>query len=134
MRLEFHTTKTYSNTTADATGEDKINPTTQQQRPAFFFFRDSWQGSAIFDDDMFGRAVGSADNGYQISDGRFGSISAIYDPHHNLPGNGLDMGSHHNPYGYLSAPYNYQVRVVWWFLVSLFCFSPPFQIAVVFCC
>ncbi|CAM9782570.1 unnamed protein product [Ectocarpus sp. 12 AP-2014] len=67
-----------------------------------------WQGSPIFDDDMFGRAMGSADNGYQISDGRFGKISAIYDPHHDLPGNGLDIGPHHNAYGYLSATYNYQ--------------------------
>lgn len=62
--------------------------------------------------------MGSADNGYQISDGRFGNISAIYDPYHNLPGNGLDIGPHHNAYGYLSPTYNYQVRSGWWWLVS----------------
>ncbi|CAN0427685.1 unnamed protein product, partial [Ectocarpus fasciculatus] len=67
-----------------------------------------WQDSTIFDDDMFGRAMGSADDGYQIADGRFGKISAIYDPHHALPGNGLDIGPHHNAYGYLSPTYNYQ--------------------------
>ncbi len=55
---------------------------------------------------MFGRAMGSAVNGHQLTEGRFGGIASIRDPDGAL----VDIDCHHNAYGYLSPTYNYQVR------------------------
>lgn len=68
-----------------------------------------WLESSIFDADMFGRAMGSPDNDYQVTEGRFGGIRTIYDPEYTLLDNGIDIGYHYNAYGYLSPTYNYQV-------------------------
>lgn len=73
--------------------------------PFLFVCCGSWADSAIFNADMFGRAMGSAENSYQVTEGRFGNISSIFDADHTL----VDMDSHHNAYGYLSPSFNYQV-------------------------
>lgn len=39
-----------------------------------------WYESVIFDEDWFGPAAGSPENGYMLSEGRFANISTIYDP------------------------------------------------------
>lgn len=64
-----------------------------------------WHKSPIFD--MFGRAMGSAEDSYQLTEGRFGSIATIYDPDHVL--GDKRMTTNHNAYGYVSPIYNYQV-------------------------
>lgn len=61
--------------------------------------------SPIFDADMFGRAMGSAENSYQLTEGRFGNIANILDADHTL----ADIDGNHNAYGYLSPLFNYQV-------------------------
>lgn len=75
---------------------------------AFIFFVrfGSWMDSAIFDDDMFGRAMGSAENSYQLTEGRFGSIASVLDADHTFL---EDIDLNHNAYGYLSPSFNYQV-------------------------
>lgn len=54
---------------------------------------------------MFGRAMGSAENSYQLTEGRFGNIASIFDADHTL----VDIDCNHNAYGYLSPLFNYQV-------------------------
>ncbi|CAM9521680.1 unnamed protein product [Ascophyllum nodosum] len=65
-----------------------------------------WHKSAVFDVDMFGPAMGSPDNNYQLTEGRFGTISSIYDPDDALADSRI--GTNHNAYGYVSPTYNYQ--------------------------
>eukprot|EP00904_Undaria_pinnatifida_P001214 jgi/Undpi1/11093/HiC_scaffold_30.g13391.m1 len=65
-----------------------------------------WPQSEIFGPDMFGSAMGSADNGFLVSDGRFANVSSIYDPKSFLTSAGVTPV--HNPYGYISAKYDYQ--------------------------
>lgn len=72
---------------------------------SFSFSFGSWASSDIFTDDMFGQAMGSAENGYQLTKGRFGGIASIYDPDGTL----VDIDCHHNAYGYLGPTHNYQV-------------------------
>lgn len=67
-----------------------------------------WPESTIFGNDMFGRAIGSAENNYQLTEGRFGNVSSIYDPDDTLVDS--DISPYHNAYGYINAEYNYQVR------------------------
>lgn len=56
---------------------------------------------------MFGSALGSEDKQFQISDGWFAGITSAYDPEDSLVDE--DIRTAHNPYGYVSALYNYQV-------------------------
>eukprot|EP00903_Cladosiphon_okamuranus_P019564 g17994.t1 len=63
-----------------------------------------WMDSPIFDADMFGRAMGSAENGYQLTEGRFANIATILDAENNLPG----LHCQHNAYGYLGPTFSYQ--------------------------
>eukprot|EP00904_Undaria_pinnatifida_P014260 jgi/Undpi1/9965/HiC_scaffold_28.g12419.m1 len=65
-----------------------------------------WGKSAIFDDDMFGRALGQPENSFQVTEGRFGGISSIYDPEDRRFDSRL--ATQHNPFGYISATSNYQ--------------------------
>ncbi|CAM9738599.1 unnamed protein product [Laminaria digitata] len=65
-----------------------------------------WGESGIFDDDMFGRAEGQSEKAFQVTEGRFGGISSIYDPEDALVDGRL--ATHHNAYGYIAATYNYQ--------------------------
>lgn len=62
--------------------------------------------STIFDADMFGPAMGSAENSYQLKEGRFGGIASILDADHTFVEN---IDCNHNAYGYLSPSFNYQV-------------------------
>ena len=66
-----------------------------------------WGKSGIFDDDMFGRALGQPENSFQVTEGRFGGISSIYDPEDRRFDSRL--ATQHNPFGYISATSNYQV-------------------------
>ena len=59
---------------------------------------------------MFGSALGSEDNGFMVSDGRFANVSSIYDPKSLLTS--TDITPVTNSYGYVSAKYDYQVRVL----------------------
>lgn len=59
---------------------------------------------------MFGNATGSPENGYQLTEGRFGKISVIYDPNDTLVGD--TFSPFHNAYGFINAAYNYQVCCV----------------------
>lgn len=56
---------------------------------------------------MFGRAMGSNANSFQLAEGRFGDIDTIYDPDHSLVDSRIEPN--HNAYGYVNAKYNYQV-------------------------
>lgn len=69
-------------------------------------FGQDWHNSPIFGDDMFGSAINSAKDNFQISSGRFRNISTIYDPDHNLIDSRID--ANHNPYGYIDSTHNYQ--------------------------
>lgn len=73
--------------------------------------RRSWPTSAIFDDDMFGRAVGAQESGHQLKEGRFGGIASITKADDvSTVGDGIILDCHRNAYGYLGPTYNYQVR------------------------
>lgn len=76
-------------------------------RPVLVCVSVRWMDSPIFDADMFGRAMGSAEDSYQLTEGRFGNISSILDADHNLAG----IDCHHNAYGYLSPSFSYQVMI-----------------------
>lgn len=67
-----------------------------------------WYNSIIFDKDWFGSALGSPENDFMVSEGRFANISTIYDPEKNIVKRG--MKSNHNAYGYVTSICNYQVR------------------------
>ena len=75
--------------------------------PALSIERFSWPSSPIFGPDMFGSALGSAEDQFQISDGWFAGITSAYDPDDVLADE--DISPAHSPYGYVGAPYNYQV-------------------------
>lgn len=77
-----------------------------RNRRLFPFFR--WANSPIFNNSMFGSAAGSPESGYQLTKGRFGKISVIYDPNDTLVGE--TFSPFHNAYGFINAAYNYQVR------------------------
>lgn len=76
----------------------------------------SWPHSEIFGPDMFGSAFGKEENGFQISDGWFANISTIYDPKNEEFEGWID--TNHNPYGFVTASYNFQVRTK---VLSCFC-------------
>ncbi|CAM9923670.1 unnamed protein product, partial [Ectocarpus sp. 4 AP-2014] len=65
-----------------------------------------WYNSVVFDNDWFGSAFGSPENGYAISESRFGNVSTIYDPDGKLVDSRI--GPYHNAYGYVTSAYNYQ--------------------------
>ncbi|CAB1114279.1 TYR [Ectocarpus sp. CCAP 1310/34] len=67
-----------------------------------------WGDSEIFGPDMFGSALGSPDNQFQISDGWFSNISSVYDPAGDLLSAEADISTNHNPYGFVGSTYNYQ--------------------------
>lgn len=69
----------------------------------------SWPDSDIFGTDMFGSAIGTLNDGHEISDGWFAGIKRAYDPHNTLVDEGID--TNHNVYGYVDAGYNFQVRI-----------------------
>lgn len=71
-----------------------------------------WYNSIIFDKDWFGSALGSPENDFMVSEGRFGNISTIYDPEKNIAKGGVK--SNHNAYGYVTSTRNYQVRAWIW--------------------
>ena len=68
----------------------------------------SWPRSEVFGPRMFGSALGSADNGFIVADGRFANVSSIYDPDSLLTSTGIEPV--HTPYGYISANFDYQVH------------------------
>lgn len=72
--------------------------------------RISWPLSSVFGPDMFGSAFGREENGYQITDGWFANISTIYDPDRDLFQSWID--TNRNPYGFVTAAYNFQVRIL----------------------
>lgn len=59
---------------------------------------------------MFGSALGKAENSYQISDGWFANVSSVVDADGNNFESWID--TNHNPYGYVTASFNYQVGLV----------------------
>lgn len=56
---------------------------------------------------MFGRAGGQPENDFQVTEGRFGGVSTIYDPKDVLVDERI--ATNHNAYGYIAATNNYQV-------------------------
>ena len=71
----------------------------------------AWGSSEIFGPDMFGSASGSPEKNYQISDGWFADITSVYDPNSELlSGSESIISTNHNPYGFVDASFNYQVR------------------------
>lgn len=70
-----------------------------------------WGDSEIFGSDMFGSALGSPENQFQISDGWFSKITSVYDPAGDLLSADADISTNHNPYGFVGSTYNYQVPV-----------------------
>ncbi|CAB1103907.1 TYR [Ectocarpus sp. CCAP 1310/34] len=65
-----------------------------------------WADSVIFSNDMYGSALGSPDNGYQISEGWFADVKSIYDPDETFLQEQINPG--HSVYGYIDARYNIQ--------------------------
>lgn len=59
---------------------------------------------------MFGSALGSPENQYQISDGWFANITSIYDPQEDFLNPDEHISATHNPYGLIDASFNYQVQ------------------------
>ncbi|CAN0323954.1 unnamed protein product [Pylaiella littoralis] len=67
---------------------------------------DEWYNSVIFDKDWFGSALGSPENSFMVTEGRFGNISSIYDPTRSIAKGAIR--ANHNPYGYVTSVRNYQ--------------------------
>ncbi|CAM9793594.1 unnamed protein product [Ectocarpus sp. 12 AP-2014] len=65
-----------------------------------------WADSVIFSNDMYGSALGSPDNGYQISEGWFADVKSIYDPDETFLQEQINPG--HSLYGYVDARFNIQ--------------------------
>ncbi|CAM9833779.1 unnamed protein product [Ectocarpus sp. 12 AP-2014] len=65
-----------------------------------------WYDSEIFQPEWFGSAMGDVENHFMVTGGRFGNVSAIYDPDYTLTDSRVKPT--HNPYGYLSSSHNYQ--------------------------
>lgn len=59
---------------------------------------------------MFGSALGSPENQFQISDGWFSNITSLYDPRSDIltPAESF-LTTSHNPYGFVDGIYNFQV-------------------------
>ncbi|CAM9741762.1 unnamed protein product [Ectocarpus fasciculatus] len=66
----------------------------------------NWADSEIFSNDMYGSALGSPDNGYQISEGWFAGVKSIYDPDETFVDELISPG--HSIYGYIDAKFNIQ--------------------------
>ncbi|CAB1114283.1 unnamed protein product [Ectocarpus sp. CCAP 1310/34] len=68
-----------------------------------------WPSSEIFSPDMFGSALGSPVNQFQISDGWFSNITSLYDPRGDIltPAESFITTSH-NSYGFVDGVYNFQ--------------------------
>ncbi|CAB1104331.1 unnamed protein product [Ectocarpus sp. CCAP 1310/34] len=66
----------------------------------------SWANSAVFSNDMYGSALGSPDNGDQISEGWFADVKSIYDPDETFLQEQINPG--HSVYGYIDAKLNIQ--------------------------
>eukprot|EP00903_Cladosiphon_okamuranus_P013048 g12172.t1 len=67
---------------------------------------DKWYNSIIFSEDWFGSAIGSPENSFMVSDGRFSNISTIYDPEKTIVRGGVRPN--HNAYGYVTSTHNFQ--------------------------
>lgn len=59
---------------------------------------------------MFGSAVGSPENDFQISDGWFADITSAYDPQGDLLTPEESIKTVRNPYGFVDGAFNYQVK------------------------
>lgn len=79
--------------------------------------KNSWADSDIFSNRMYGSAMNSPENGYQISEGWFEDVTSLYDPDHEFVADIVSPG--HNLYGFIDARYNFNVsnRGVIYFLV-----------------
>eukprot|EP00903_Cladosiphon_okamuranus_P010576 g10001.t1 len=67
-----------------------------------------WPNSAIFGVDMFGSAVGSPENDFEINEGWFTNVTSLYDPDHTFITGSPNLKPGHNPYGFIDAGNNYQ--------------------------
>ena len=72
-------------------------------------FGTDWGSSEVFGPDMFGSALGSPDNQYQISEGWFAGIQSIFDKDDELLREDAAISTNHNPYGLVDSTANYQV-------------------------
>ena len=66
----------------------------------------SWADSDIFSNDMYGSAMNSPDNQYQISEGWFKDVHSLYDPDSTFVADIVSPG--HNLFGYIDARFNMQ--------------------------
>ena len=66
----------------------------------------SWADSDIFSNRMYGSAMNSPENSYQISEGWFRGVTSIYDPDSTFVGDIVSPG--HNLYGYIDTKFNMQ--------------------------
>lgn len=57
---------------------------------------------------MYGSAMNSPDNDYQISEGWFSGATSLYDPDNAFVSELINPG--HNLFGFIDARYNFQVR------------------------
>lgn len=68
----------------------------------------SWADSDIFSAEMYGSAMNSPDNHYQISEGWFSGATSLYDPDNAFVSELINPGR--NFYGFIDARYNFQAR------------------------
>lgn len=66
---------------------------------------------------MYGSAMNSPDNQYQIVEGWFSEAKSLYDPDNIFVSDLINPG--HNFYGFIDARYNFQVCFV--FVLFVFC-------------
>eukprot|EP00752_Nemacystus_decipiens_P007679 g6864.t2 len=66
----------------------------------------NWADSEIFTNDMYGSAMNSPDNDYQISEGWFKDVHSLYDPDSTFVADVVAPG--HNLFGYIDARFNMQ--------------------------
>lgn len=60
-----------------------------------------WPNSAIFGVDMFGSAVGTPENDYEINEGWFTNVTSLYDPDSTFVSGFPNLRPGHNPYGFI---------------------------------
>ena len=67
----------------------------------------SWADSEIFSNEMYGSAMNSPENQYQIVEGWFSGATSLYDPDYIFVHDLINPG--HNFYGFIDARHNFQV-------------------------
>ena len=70
---------------------------------------------------MFGSAVGSPENDYEINEGWFTDVTSLYDPDNTFISGSPNLQPGHNPYGFIGLTTRELImHIILWELLLLF--------------